>query len=90
MSIKPFSLVSVSIVALTLFGSAPTAAAQTGAQWTDPDLTAFSDFVLTGAVVSINAGWDYAIETIYTYVTIEVDEVLKDRDDLHLRHHRGG
>jgi len=71
MSIKPFSLVSVSIVALTLFGSAPTAAAQTGAQWTDPDLTAFSDFVLTGAVVSIK------IETIYTYVTIEVDEVLK-------------
>lgn len=73
---RPLSLVSVLIIALTLFGGAP-AAAQSGAQWTDPDLTAYSDFVLTGKVISTDPGWDYAIETIYTYVTIEVDEVLK-------------
>ena len=73
---RPLSLVSVFIIALTLLGSAP-AAAQSGARWTDSDLAAYSEFVLTGKVISTDPGWDYAIETIYTYVTIEVDEVLK-------------
>ena len=76
MSSKLLSFIAVSIVAFTLLAGAP-AMAQSGSQWSDPELAAYSDFVLTGKVVGIEAGWDYAIETIYTYVTIEVDEVVK-------------
>ncbi|MEW6321674.1 MAG: matrixin family metalloprotease [Acidobacteriota bacterium] len=37
----------------------------------------FSEVVLEGRVVSLSSGWDTTVDTLYTYVTIDVSEVLK-------------
>ena len=45
--------------------------------WSDRDLARLSEAVLTGRVLQITSGWDPAVNTIYTYVTVDVDEALK-------------
>jgi hypothetical protein len=44
-----------------------------------------SDVVLTGRVVRLDAGWDPQVTALYTYVTIDVTDVIKGRiADRHL------
>jgi len=51
--------------------------ASIGPKWTDEQLAAFSDAIVAGRVVDLSTGWDPDVNTIYTYVTIDVSEVLK-------------
>jgi hypothetical protein len=51
--------------------------AANGPKWSMSELAAFADVVITGRVVSLTPGWDAQVNTIYTYVTVDVAEVLK-------------
>ena len=44
-------------------------------KWSDAELLAFSDVVVTGTVVAVATGWDN--RTVYTYVTLDVGDVIK-------------
>jgi hypothetical protein len=44
-------------------------------KWSDAELIGFSQVILTGRVVDVAAGWDDG--AVYTYVTLDVDQVLK-------------
>jgi hypothetical protein len=44
-------------------------------KWSDAELVTFSDVVLTGQVAAVATAWDR--DTIYTYITVDVDDVLK-------------
>src|SRR6266536_6057101 len=53
------------------------ARADVAMKWTDAQLTAFSDVIVTGRVVGVSAGVDDRLGAIYSYVTLDVDRVLK-------------
>ncbi len=53
------------------------AGASTGPHWSVPQLADFSDVIVTGRVETVTAGWDPVVNSIYTYVTLDVDEVFK-------------
>src|SRR6266545_1875340 len=44
-------------------------------KWTDAELASFSRVILTGRVARVAVGWDAG--TLYTYVTVDVSDVLK-------------
>jgi hypothetical protein len=46
-------------------------------KWSATELADFSDVILTGRVESVASGWDPAVNTIYTYVVVDVDDVFK-------------
>lgn len=64
------------LAALLLLGTAPAAVASSGPRWSPEQLTDFSAAVVTGRVAAIATATD-ASGGIYTYVTIDVTEVLK-------------
>ena len=68
---------AVLLVAAMFLALAQTSQASNGPKWSDEQLSAFSDAIVMGRVVDLASGWDPAVDTIYTYVTIEVSEVLK-------------
>ena len=45
-------------------------------RWSDTELTNFSDAIVTGRVLSVVSGTD-GTGSIYTYVTLDVDDVIK-------------
>ncbi len=45
--------------------------------WSDGELVRYSRVVLTGEVTRVTSRWDDAVDGIYTYVTVRVEEVLK-------------
>ena len=51
--------------------------AANGPRWSMSDLASFADVVVTGRVASVTSGWDSKVNAIYTYVTVDVGEVLK-------------
>jgi hypothetical protein len=59
--------------ALVLLVAAPSGGAST--TLSDADLARAADVILSGQVVEVAAGWD--ADTIYTYVTIQVNDVVK-------------
>lgn len=61
-------------VAFNLFHAFPSRA-DLAPKWSDAELLAFSDVVLTGTVAATESGWD--ADTAYTYVTLDVGDVLK-------------
>ena len=63
----------VSILALHL----STAAASTGPRWSMRQLARFSDAIVVGRVGTVTSGWDGAADTLYTYVSVDVSEVIK-------------
>lgn len=65
------------LVAAIALAFAHSSQAGTGPKWSDEQLAAFSDAIVMGRVVDLATGWDPAVDTIYTYVTIDVGEVLK-------------
>jgi hypothetical protein len=63
---------------LAMFVLLPSMAlAATGPRWTPVELIEFADVVVTGRVTSVASGWDPQVNAIYTYVTVDVAEVLK-------------
>ena len=64
------------LAALLLLGSAPAAVASSGPRWSPEQLTDFSAAIVTGRVAAVATATD-ARSGIYTYVTIDVSEVLK-------------
>jgi hypothetical protein len=65
------------LAALCLFALTTSAWASTGPKWSAAQLADFADVIVTGRVDAATSGWDPAVQSIYTYVTIEVDEVFK-------------
>ena len=45
----------------------------------DPHMAANSEVIVTGTVVDVRSAWDSEVDTIYTYITLQVDEVIKGR-----------
>src|SRR5258708_35349343 len=58
----------------TLFSVLP-GRADLAPKWSDAELLAFSDVVVTGTVAAVSTGWD--ARTVYTYVTLDVGDVIK-------------
>ena len=68
---------AVLLVAAMVLALAHNSQASNAPKWSDEQLSAFSDAIVMGRVVDLATGWDPAVDTIYTYVTVEVSEVLK-------------
>ena len=68
---------SLVVLALAATFVAGTALADFGPLLTIQELTDSTSVVVKGRVQSVDAGWDLPAELIYTYVTIEVDEILR-------------
>jgi hypothetical protein len=60
-----------------VLAAAQAAFASTGPKWSTTELTDFSEVVVIGRVEAVRSGWDPAVNSIYTYVTVDVAEVLK-------------
>lgn len=72
--LKRIFLVPV-LAGLCLVAVSQTAQASSFVRWSEDQLADFSAAIVTGRVSHISTGWDKG--AIYTYVTIDVDEVLK-------------
>ena len=68
------SLVIAALVSVLMPGLSHAA---DGPKWSASQLAAFADVIITGRVVAVTTGWDSQVNTIYTYVTVDVTEVLK-------------
>lgn len=66
---------TVALVLLVSFFIAAPVRADIAPLWTDSELAGFAHAVVTGRVAHITTGWDG--DTIYTYVTVDVADVLK-------------
>ena len=69
------SAIALSLIFLII--ASTTATASIGPLWSDAQLADFSDVVVTGTVVEVRSGWDRTVNSIYTYVTVDVDDVWK-------------
>lgn len=66
------------ILALVCVAALPGPAAASGApRWSTEQLASFADVVMIARVEDLTAGWDAETNSIYTYVTVEVEQVLK-------------
>jgi hypothetical protein len=71
---------SVALLVVILLAPSMTQAAS-GPRWTPTELAGFADVVVTGRVATIATGWDHEVRAIYTYVTVDLTEVLKGHID---------
>ena len=67
----------VTTVFLGLLVSAVTVYANVAPKWSLAALVHYSEIVITGRVIHVESAWDLDVQGIYTYVTVDVDEVLK-------------
>src|SRR5262245_62222246 len=67
---------SLLLAAMSFFHVAP-ASASSVPRWSMSQLAGFSDAIVIGRVQSVRAGWDPAVGAIYTYVSVDVGEVIK-------------
>jgi hypothetical protein len=67
---------SLALLVVILLTPSMTQAAS-GPRWTHHQLADFADVVVTGKVTALSSGWDREINAIYTYVTLDVGEILK-------------
>ena len=65
------------LAGLMLVGASAWATASVVPKWTASELTAFADVIVTGRISRVTVGRDQAVNAIYTYVDVDVDEVLK-------------
>lgn len=65
------------LAAICVFAGLSPASAGSGPKWSSAQLADFADVIVTGRVDAIASAWDPAVNMIYTYVTIDVDDVLK-------------
>jgi hypothetical protein len=68
--------VCLAAVLLVVVGRAP-AFADTAPRWSVRQLAALADVVVTGRIETVTSGWDADVASIYTYVTLTAEEVLK-------------
>ena len=68
---------SALIVSLATLSSAGLAAADLARLWTPQELSAFATLIVTGRVIDVSSQWDPAVNGLYTYATIDVDETWK-------------
>ena len=68
---------AIALALVVLIGGQTRADASINPKWSTTELTALADVIVTGRVVRLASGWDGAVQAIYTYVTIDVDEVFK-------------
>ncbi len=73
---KPRWLTAALTVGL-LAACLPTVEADYAPKWSDEQLVGFSELVLSGRVVRTAPAYDPDVPFLYTYVTLEVDQVLK-------------
>ena len=64
-------------IGVLLLGLTHGAMASSGPKWSDDQLANSAELVLRGRVLEITSGWDTPVNSIYTYVTVVVDEVFK-------------
>lgn len=69
--------VVAALAAFMIAGATTWAVADVAPKWSISELTDFSDAIVSGRVVSVAGGWDPAVNTIYTYVVVDVDDVYK-------------
>jgi hypothetical protein len=74
---KPHRIVPVLVAVSTLVFAGREAYADAAPKWTDAELAGFSDVVLRGRVMAVRVGRDARVGTPYTYVSLDVAEVLK-------------
>jgi hypothetical protein len=72
---RRFSVPAVILLAIVIAGANETANASLAPKWSDQQLIDFSEVVVAGEVTAIASAREG--NAIYTYVTIEVDEVLR-------------
>jgi hypothetical protein len=72
-------LVATASVAAFLATLVPPADATTVIRRSTEELTVLSEFVVEGTVTDVEARWRDDHKFVYTYVTIEVEEVMKGR-----------
>ncbi len=73
---EPYARAAVAAVsALTLLVAR--AEASVAPRWADVQMATFASVIVTGRVIDIRAGRDPRVHAIYTYVTLDVDRVLK-------------
>ena len=72
---RRFSVPAAMLAAVMIVGASRSASASFAPKWSEAQLADFSAVVLTGDVTSIASAWEGG--AIYTYVTIEVDDVLR-------------
>src|SRR5437016_799788 len=70
---RVFQLLAV----LVMYVSPQPAAADAAPRWTDAQLVGFSDLIVRGRVTRVAAGRDERVPSLYTYVTVEVADVVK-------------
>ena len=67
----------IAALAGALVALAKAAPASLGVPVTVESLTAWADVIVVGRVVELSSGIDRAVDGVYTFVTIEPDEILK-------------
>ena len=55
--------------------------AASGPRWSATDLAAHADVIAIGKVMASKAAWDRDVNAIYTYITLDVTEILKGEID---------
>lgn len=78
-----FSIGRVCLAMLWLALTPGTSQAEVATKWTDVQLSDLSELAVIGRVQRVATAWDRVVGTIYTYVTVEVEDVL--RGSLHER-----
>ena len=67
---------ALTVVVVTL-SAARSARGDIGPKWSDAQLIQFADLIVGGRVLDIRSGRDPAVDAIYTYITLDVQLVLK-------------
>ena len=67
---------ALTVVVVTL-SAASSARGDVAPKWSDAQLIRFADLIVSGRVLEIRSGWDPAVAAIYTYITLDVQLVLK-------------
>jgi hypothetical protein len=65
------------IVAVTALFFAHPAAAEITPVWSLEELSSFATLVVSGRITDVTSQWDPAVNGLYTYAAIDVDETLK-------------
>jgi hypothetical protein len=74
---RSFSRTTVGLAASLVLFTASIASADVRPAWTIEQLSGFATLVVRGTVVEVTSQWDPAVQGIYTYATVDVQETWK-------------
>ena len=75
MQSSPFGS-TIRVIGLLCAFVAATATVASARPWSIPELATGSRAVVTGRVVSVDAAWEPGVDFIYSYVTVDVEDVI--------------